>query len=94
MRYVAHFWLSDFQISYPLNMSLGPAVIAPDGHSRAHLLQLSQNFCSPKSIGISAIKGKDVVTTPDFNLGPRNGFKITSPIRLTSPNPDNNKSGG
>ncbi len=29
--------------------------MAPDGHSRAHLLQLSQKRCRPKSIGLSKI---------------------------------------
>ena len=35
-----------------------------------------------------------VVTTPDFRRGPRNGFRITSPMRLTSPRPESSKSGG
>ena len=34
------------------------------------------------------------MTIPDFNLGPKYGFNITSPIRLTSPKPDNKSNGG
>ena len=52
-------------------MTLGPAVIAPEGHSRAHLLHCAQKFWSPKSIGRSWTIGIDVVMTPDFSLGPR-----------------------
>ena len=94
MRYEVHFWLSDFQISYPLNINFGPAVIAPAGHSRAHLLHDSQKACMPKSIGLSCIIGISVVTTPDFSRGPRKGLTITSPILLTSPRPDKRARGG
>ncbi len=75
-------------------MSFGPAVIAPDGHSRAHLLQLSQKRCRPKSIGLSEAIGMSVVTLPLFSRGPRKGLRITSPMRLTSPSPDSSSSGG
>jgi hypothetical protein len=52
-------------------MTFGPAVMAPDGHSRAHLLQPSQKVCRPKSIGWSCAIGRSVVTVPLFSRGPR-----------------------
>ena len=75
-------------------MSFGPAVMAPDGHSRAHLLQCSQKRCNPKSIGLSCATVKSVVTVPLFRRGPREGLRITSPMRLISPRPDSSSSGG
>ena len=92
-RYLVHFSTSGFHISAPLNMILSPKGIAPQGHSRAHLVHFEQKSCSPKSTCLSATIGMSVVTTTDLNRGPTKGFRTSSPIRLSSPNPACNTSG-